>query len=68
MTPIEVKPHRGGWQVFEGPGVEPFYTGPQAKKYALGYANQRARFRSGEIYVRNAAGEIEKISLLHTRA
>jgi hypothetical protein len=61
MTIIDVRPHRGGWQVFEAPGVEPFYTGSQAKEYALGYANERARFRAGEIHVRDAAGGLEQV-------
>ncbi len=25
MTLIEIKPHRWGWKVFEGPGVEPVF-------------------------------------------
>ena len=57
---IDIRPHRGGWQVFEAPGVQPYYVGPHAKENAIGYARERMKFRTGEIRVLNAAGEVEE--------
>jgi hypothetical protein len=59
-TTIDIKPHRGGWQVFEAPGVEPCFVGPKAKENAIGYARERMKSRKGEIRVLNAAGEVEE--------
>ena len=42
-TIIEIRPYRGGWQCFEAPGVEPFWTGENAKQSAIDYAKGRAR-------------------------
>ena len=61
MRTIEVRPHRGGWQVFEGPGVEPFYVGPNAKEHAIGYATERLKFSGGEVRVVDAAGAVERV-------
>jgi len=36
-------PLEGGWQCFEGPGVEAYRTGESAKDDAIGYAKARAR-------------------------
>ncbi len=58
QTIIEVRPHRGGWQSFEVPGVEPYF---QEKHQALDYAIERMRSRSGEIRVFNEAGELAKM-------
>ena len=55
-TIIEIKPYRGGWKVFEGPGVEPFYSD---RRDALGYAEFRARSRRGEIRILDAKGTVE---------
>ncbi len=57
-TIIEIKPYRGGWKVFEGPGVEPFY---RDQENALGYAQARARSRRGEIRILDAAGAVTKL-------
>ena len=57
---IEIRPFRGGWQCFEGPGVEPYWTGGNAKQSAIGYAKARAKFGHGEIRVLNADGSIEE--------
>ena len=57
MTLIEIKPHPWGWKVFEAPGVEPVF--PQ-KDQAIGYAETRACFRSGEIRVLDSSGNIER--------
>ncbi len=50
-TVIEIRPFRGGWQCFEGPGVQPYWTGEHAKEDAIGYATARAKFGRGEIRV-----------------
>lgn len=57
-TIIEVRPHRGGWKVFEGPGVEPFYRDQES---ALGYARNRARSRRGEIRILDASGAVTEV-------
>jgi hypothetical protein len=57
MTVIEIKPHPWGWKVLEAPGVEPVF--PQ-KDQAIGYAETRACFRSGEIRVLDSSGNIER--------
>jgi hypothetical protein len=56
-TILEIRPSRNGWIVFECPGVEPMFP---AKDDALSYARGRASFRSGEILVRNSAGDVEE--------
>lgn len=56
-TVIDIKPYRGGWAVFEGEGVQPFYA-DQAD--ALSYAEFRARSRRGEIRILDAAGNVTK--------
>ena len=33
-TIVEIRPYRGGWQCFEAPGVEPRWTGENAKQSA----------------------------------
>ena len=57
MTVIEVKPRKWGWCVFESPGVEPVFL---QKDQAIGYAETRACFRSGEIRVLDSSGNIER--------
>ncbi len=57
MTLIEVRPHRWGWKVFEAPGVEPVF--PQ-KDQAIGYAQTRACFRTGEIRILDSNGKLER--------
>jgi hypothetical protein len=57
MTVIEINPHRWGWRVFETPGVEPVF---REKDQAIGYAETRACFRSGEIRVMDSSGKIER--------
>jgi hypothetical protein len=37
-TIIEIWPYRNGWQCFEAQGVQPFWTGENAKQSAIGYA------------------------------
>ena len=48
-TVIKIDNTRGGWQCFEGPGVQPYWTGDTAKEDATGYATARAKFGRGEI-------------------
>jgi hypothetical protein len=31
MTIFEIRPHREGWQCYEAPGVQPFFTGAMGK-------------------------------------
>jgi hypothetical protein len=54
-TIIEIKPHKGGWQVFECEGVEPYF---REREHALNYASERAKMRTGEIRVVNGAGQV----------
>jgi hypothetical protein len=60
-TIIEIRPYRGGWQCFEGPGVGPFWTGASAKEDAIGYAKARAKFGRGEIRVLDQNGSTEHV-------
>ena len=57
MTLIEIRAHPWGWKVFEAPGVEPVFL---EKRQAIDYAETRACFRSGEIRVLDATGNIER--------
>jgi hypothetical protein len=57
MTVIEIRSHRWGWSVFESPGVEPAFP---TKQDAIDYAHTRACFRSGEIRVFEANGNVER--------
>ena len=58
---IEIRPFRGGWQCFEAPGVQPYWTGESAKEDAIGYAKARAKFGRGEIHVLNVDGSIQEL-------
>jgi hypothetical protein len=53
---IEIRPHRLGWKAFESPGVEPVFP---KKDQAIDYAQTRACFRSGEIRILDASGNVE---------
>lgn len=57
MTVIEVRSHRWGWKVFEAPGVEAVFP---EKQHAIDCAETRACFRSGEISVLDASGNLER--------
>jgi hypothetical protein len=57
---IEIRPFKGGWQCYEGPGVGPYWIGSTAKEDAFGYAKARARFGRGEIRVLGLDGSIER--------
>jgi hypothetical protein len=59
VTTIQVRPYRTRyWQVFEAPGVQPFFGD---KRHALDYATQRMKSRVGEVQVFNADCVIEEI-------
>ena len=58
MTVIEVKPRKWGWCVFESPGVEPVFL---QKDQAIGYAETRARLRTGEIRMFDSTGRVERV-------
>jgi len=60
-TVIEIRPFRGGWQCFEGPGVQPYWTGTTAKEDAIGYAKARAKFGRGEIRVFEESGIVDQV-------
>ena len=60
MTIFEIRPHRGGWQCFEAPGVAPYFTEGDAKQSAISYAKGRTAHRHGEIRLFNAVGELEQ--------
>jgi hypothetical protein len=60
VTVIEIRPFRGGWQCYEGPGVQPYWTGESGKDDAVGYAKARAKFGRGEIRVLNHDGSVEQ--------
>ena len=57
MTIVEITPHRWGWKVSEAPGVEPVFP---SKDDAISYATARARFRTGQIRVLDASGNVER--------
>ena len=61
QTIIEIRPFRGGWQCYEGSGVQPYWTGDTAKEDAIGYAKARAKFGRGEIRVLNNDNSIERV-------
>ena len=61
MTIIEIRPFRGGWQCFEGPGVGPYWIGDDAKQSAIDYAKERPKHGHGEIRVLNADGSIKDV-------
>jgi len=58
MTVLEIKPHGNGWKVFEAPGVEPVFS---RKDQAIGHAETRACFRSGEICVLDSNDNVESL-------
>jgi hypothetical protein len=61
QTIIEIRPFKGGWQCFEAPGVQPYWTGENAKQSAIDYAKARAKFGRGEIRVVNNDNSIESV-------
>jgi len=62
VTVLEIRQFKGGWQCYEGPGVQQYWTGEAAKEDAIGYATARAKFGRGEIRVLNNDGSIESVT------
>jgi hypothetical protein len=54
---IEIRWYRNGWEVLEGPGVQPVFL---TKEQAVSYAQNRACFRSGEIRILDSTGTIKR--------
>ena len=61
LTVIEIRPFKGGWQCYEGPGVGPYWIGDTAKQSAIDYAKARAKFGHGEIRVLKQDGSVESV-------
>ena len=60
-TILEIRPYRGGWQCYEGPGVAPYWIGENAKEDAIGYAKARAKYGHSEIRVLKDNGSVESV-------
>ena len=43
LTVIEIRPFEGGWQCYEGPAVQPYWTGNTAKEESDSATPLRAR-------------------------
>jgi hypothetical protein len=54
---FEIRPHFGGWKVFEGNGNEPYFS---EREQAIHYAESRTALRRGEIRILNTHGQIEE--------
>ncbi len=67
-TIFEIKPHRGGWQCFEAPGVAPYFVGDNAQEQAIRYAVSRTSHRVGAIRVFGPTGEIARTIQFDERA
>jgi len=63
-TVIEIRPFKGGWQCYEGPGVGPYWTGNSAKQSAIDYAKARAKFGHGEIRVLDQNGSVDNVIMV----
>ena len=61
QTIIEIRPFKGGWQCYDGPGVQPYWTGNSAKQSAIDYAKARAKFGHSEIRVLKQDGSVESV-------
>jgi hypothetical protein len=61
LTVIEIRPFKGGWQCYEGPGVGPYWIGDDAKQSAIDYAKARAKFGRAEIRVLKQDGSVEDV-------
>ena len=59
MTSVEIRPFRNGWKgALKRPGVEPVFLNQED---AISYATGHACFRSGQIWVLNSRGAVERI-------
>jgi len=57
LTIIKIRQFRNGWKCFEAPGVEPVFL---SQEQAIGYAETRVCYRSGEIRVLDSDGNVER--------
>ena len=64
VTEVEIRPYRGGWQCYEGSGVQPYWIGDDAKQSAIDYAKARAKYGRGEIRVLKQHGAIENVIVI----
>jgi hypothetical protein len=71
MITIAVRPTKrfgGAWEAYEAPGVQPAFTGPQTREYALSYARGRFGARAGEIHLYDSIGAaIEETIMMDDR-
>jgi hypothetical protein len=65
QTIIEIRAHFGGWKVFEGNGIEPYFS---EREQAIHYAEGRRALRRGEIRIIGARGEIEETIVFDERS
>jgi hypothetical protein len=65
QTIIEIRPHFGGWKVFEAQGIEPYFS---EREQAIHYAESRTALQRGEIRILSARGAIEKTIAFDERA
>jgi hypothetical protein len=65
QTIIEIRPHFGGWKVFEAQGIEPYFS---ERAQAIHYAESRTALRRGEIRILSPRGAIEKTIAFDERA
>jgi hypothetical protein len=61
LTVIEIRPFKGGWQCYEGPGVGPYWIGDDAKQSAIDYARARAKYAHAELRVLKQDGSVESV-------
>jgi hypothetical protein len=57
---IKIQPYKNGWCCFERKGVEPYWTGKNAKEEGIDYAKQRIDSEGSLIRILNEAGELEE--------
>jgi len=60
-TVIEIRPFKGRWQCYEGPGGGPYWIGNDTKQSAIDYARARTRFARAEIRVLKQDGSAESV-------
>ena len=61
QTIIEIRPFKGSWQCYEGPGVGPYWIGDDAKQSAADYTKARAKYAHAELRVLNADESIKDV-------
>jgi hypothetical protein len=57
-TIISIKPHHGGWKVFETPGIEPYFSDWDQ---AIQHANGRAKMSACEMRIFDAEDKLVAI-------